>query len=69
MEMNRRMPHDNDAEQAVLGAIFIDSSIFLNVTEILEPEDFFRPEHQDIFRAMMLLSEENAELEIGRAHV
>src|SRR5699024_1672300 len=63
MEMNRRMPHDNDAEQAVLGAIFIDSSIFLNVTEILEPEDFFRPEHQDIFRAMMLLSEENAELD------
>lgn len=64
MEMNRRMPHDNDAEQSVLGAIFIDSSIFLNVTEVIEPEDFFRHEHQHIFRAMMLLSEENAELDV-----
>ncbi|HBV22792.1 MAG TPA: replicative DNA helicase [Jeotgalicoccus sp.] len=64
MEMNRQMPHDNDAEQSVLGAIFIDSSIFLNVTEIIAPEDFYRPEHQQIFRAMMLLSEQNAELDV-----
>ena len=64
MEMNRQMPHDNDAEQSVLGAIFIDSSIFLNVTEILDPEDFYRQEHQKIYRAMMLLSEENAELDV-----
>lgn len=64
MEMNRQMPHDNDAEQSVLGAIFIDSSIFLSVTEIITPEDFYRPEHQQIFRAMMLLSEENAELDV-----
>src|SRR5699024_10636617 len=38
--------------------------IFLNVTEILDPEDFYRPEHQQIYRAMMLLSEENAELDV-----
>ena len=37
----RVSPHDNDAEQAVLGGILIDRNAMPAVREILLPEDFY----------------------------
>ncbi|MBB5324108.1 replicative DNA helicase [Anoxybacillus tepidamans] len=49
-----RIPPQNiEAEQAVLGAIFLDSSALTLASEILIPEDFYRAAHQKIFHAML----------------
>ena len=36
-----RMPHSREAEQAVLGAMLIDSRCIPEVMGVLKPEDFF----------------------------
>jgi replicative DNA helicase len=43
-------PHSVDAEQAVLGGLMLDNTEWDNLADVLLPEDFYRPEHQIIFR-------------------
>lgn len=44
-------PHDLDAEQSVLGAILQDPEAITRVLDFLNPEDFYRENHAQIFRA------------------
>lgn len=48
-------PQNVEAEQAVLGGILIDSKALTNITDILEPEDFYRQEHRTIYEAILEL--------------
>ncbi len=54
-----RVPPQNlEAEQSVLGAIFLDSDVALGCAmEILTADDFYREGHRTIFRAMIKLYE------------
>ena len=52
-------PHSNEAEQAVLGGVFLDPDTWVQVSERLRPEDFYRKNHQIIFKAIYALDEEN----------
>ena len=52
-EIDRTPPHNLEAEQSVIGAIFLEPSAFSHASEILLPEDFYRAGHQRIFAAMM----------------
>ena len=52
------MPHNNEAEQSVLGAIILDPELIGSTQEVLLPESFYRGAHQHIFRAMMNLNED-----------
>src|SRR5699024_7196300 len=52
---DRVPPHNIEAEQAVLGAILIEESVFSIVVERLEAEDFYRASHEIIFRHMLQL--------------
>ena len=47
-----QMPHNLDAEAALLGCILIDGDIQSDLLEQLKEEDFYQPSHQDIFLAM-----------------
>jgi len=38
-------PHDNEAEQAVLGGILIDREALSIVRDVLVPEDFYAERH------------------------
>ncbi len=51
--LSRVPPNDSQAEQAVLGSMLVDKDAILTVIEILKPEDFYRPEHQEIYSAML----------------
>ena len=51
-DLEEMLPNDKMAEQAVLGAILINNSIFLQILDILNAEDFFSPSHKLIFSAM-----------------
>ncbi len=45
-------PHSIDAEQAVLGGLMLDNSVWDDVADILIESDFYRKEHNIIFQAM-----------------
>lgn len=47
------MPYSLEAEQTVLGAILIDSSVIATVLETLRPECFFNEQHRALFAIMM----------------
>ncbi len=52
---DRLPPQNIEAEQGVLGAILLDNDILHDVAPILKVEDFWRDEHQVIYRAIMHL--------------
>jgi len=45
----RLLPHNIEAEQALLGAILVNNEAFYRVSDFLEPKHFFEPIHQRIF--------------------
>jgi len=50
-------PQNLEAEQSVLGGILLDNEAMYKALEVLSEEDFYKPAHQKIFRALILLSE------------
>jgi replicative DNA helicase len=54
---DRIPPQNIEAEQAVLGAIFLEPSSLTLTSEILIPEDFYRSSHQKIFNVMVKLND------------
>ncbi len=50
--LSRQMPHSDAAEQAVLGAMLIDSRCIPQVVEVLRPEDFYTRQHQEVYEAV-----------------
>lgn len=56
--MDRTPPHQVEAEQAVLGAIFLDPQALYKVMEILKPQDFYKTSHQRLFQVMVELSDQ-----------
>ncbi|MCF6094655.1 replicative DNA helicase [Microaerobacter geothermalis] len=55
--LDRVPPQNIDAEQAVLGAVFLEIDALIAASEILSPEDFYRTSHQRIFQVMLDLYE------------
>ena len=53
--LSYQMPHSQEAEQAVLGAMLIDSRCVPEVMGLLQPEDFFLKQNRDIFKAIFLM--------------
>jgi replicative DNA helicase len=54
---DRLPPQNIEAEQAVLGAIFLEPQALTMASEILVPEDFYRSSHQRIFTVMIKLND------------
>jgi replicative DNA helicase len=54
----RDLPHNVEAEQAVLGAILIDENAFDQVAALLKPGDFYLLPHQHIFDICQTLASE-----------
>ena len=52
---NRIPPHDLDAEQSVLGAMLESKEAIANVIEIIEPNQFYKPAHIEIYETIMAL--------------
>lgn len=56
--LDDRLPPQNiEAEQAVLGAVFLEPSALTLASEVLIPEDFYRMSHQKIYNAMLVLGD------------
>ena len=59
-----RIPADERAETAVLGACLADASCYWRASQLLEVGDFYGEKHQAIFRAMGELSKTGAAVEL-----
>ena len=46
-------PQSLEAEQATLGAMLMERDALARVVDVLEPEDFYSPQHQMLYRAMV----------------
>ncbi len=62
--MERELPHDQQAEQALLGAMLIDKDACSEVINIAIPDDFFYDTHKVIFAAMKALQEERQPVDV-----
>ena len=55
----KMMPHNLDAEQAVLGCLIIDSMCQTEIMSMLKPDDFYTDSHRSIFQAMSKVFQKN----------
>lgn len=52
-------PHSIEAEQSVLGGVMINNASWENIVDLINEKDFYRKDHQLIFRAISALSDQN----------
>ena len=57
------LPHNDEAERVLLGAMLLETSNIVETIEHLLPEDFYRRGHQMIFKALVTLFESNSEVD------
>ena len=55
MYAEKLLPHDLEAEEAVVGSILIDGDSFLQVAPVLKAEDFYREKNQICYSACIAL--------------
>lgn len=53
--LGRIPPQSIEAEQSVLGSMLIDKEVIPVIMEILKPEDFYRPDHKEIYDVIIEL--------------
>ncbi|MQG76408.1 MAG: replicative DNA helicase, partial [SAR202 cluster bacterium] len=51
MYAERVLPHDIEAEEAVIGALLIDGEAIHEIASILRPEDFYRERNRWCYEA------------------
>lgn len=57
-------PQNIEAEQAVLGAIFLNTDALADVMEYVEADDFYRRAHQILFQAMVNLNNDGEAIDV-----
>ena len=57
-------PQNLDAEAAVLGSVLIDKNAVFQVADILAPSDFYSPQHEKIFEAILGLYEKRQPIDV-----
>jgi replicative DNA helicase len=64
-ELARRTPpHNLEAEQAVLGGVFLRNSIFHELIDVISEDDFYSPVHRTIFRAFLDLYSHSSAIDL-----
>jgi replicative DNA helicase len=62
--MDRVPPHNNEAEQSVIGAIFLEPQALITASEIVIADDFYHIAHQKIFQTMLNLSDKGKAIDV-----
>jgi replicative DNA helicase len=58
------MPHSREAEEAVIGAVLINSEAYYDVAQFLQPDDFYIHRHRWIWEAFTHLHEQRIPIDI-----
>ena len=62
--LRRVPPHSVEAEQAVLGGVFMRPQLMHSIADQLTDEDFYLPAHATIYRAFLELYRKSAPLDL-----
>lgn len=62
--MDRVPPHNREAEQSVIGAIFLEPQALITASEILMADDFYSNAHKIIFETMLRLSDQGKAIDV-----
>ncbi|MBP2058911.1 replicative DNA helicase [Lactobacillus colini] len=62
--VSQQIPHDSEAEKAVLGAVFLDPAVINDLSDALGPDDFYERANRIIFRAMIQLEERDEKVDV-----
>jgi replicative DNA helicase len=57
-------PQNREAEESVLGALMLDKNAIIKVADLLIPNDFYQPNHQKIYSAILSLFEKHQPIDI-----
>ena len=57
-------PNSVEAEISVLGSMLQDSAALLRAVEQLKPEDFYQPEHREIFKVMAEMNRQQLSIDL-----
>ena len=60
----RTPPHDLSAEESLLGAMLLSGDAINIASAICAPEDFYKPRHGNLFRAMIRLSDQGEPVDV-----
>lgn len=63
-ELTKLPPQNVEAEQSVLGALLIDKESVFKISNILQPEDFYRDDHKEVYRAIIALNEKRTPVDL-----
>ena len=64
MELGKVPPHDEDAEQAVLGSILTDNDAVMAAVEVLKEDAFYREDNKIIYQAILNLYSKSEPIDI-----
>src|SRR5512146_357210 len=64
VSIDRLPPQSVEAEQSVLGALLIDRDAVIEVAELLQPGDFYRQAHGQVYAAVLHLYERREPVDI-----
>ncbi|PIP74526.1 MAG: replicative DNA helicase, partial [Candidatus Levybacteria bacterium CG22_combo_CG10-13_8_21_14_all_35_11] len=64
MATTRVLPHNEDVEASVLGAVLIDKDAVSVISEIISPKDFYNNINGFIFSAMLSLYEQSKPIDL-----
>ena len=64
MELGKVPPHDEEAEQAVLGSMLTDSDAVMSAVEVLKPDAFYRDDNKTIYQAILNLYNKSEPVDI-----
>ena len=62
--LGKTLPCNLEAEKSVLGAILLNDTCFNMIEESLQPQDFYVPAHQIIFKHMLTLARSNKRIDL-----
>ena len=55
--VSQQIPHDSEAEKAVLGAVVLDPEAIIDASDVLQPDDFYEHANRIVFQAMLNISD------------
>jgi len=64
VSLDEPLPHNVEAERAVLGAVLINNNTFYRVIGTIDVESFFKDAHRKIFAAMRRLAEQSRPIDV-----
>ncbi|MCP6720244.1 MAG: replicative DNA helicase [Patescibacteria group bacterium] len=57
-------PQDLEAERSVLGSLVLDKNAILKVVDVIQPTDFYHPNHQKIYESVLDLFEQGEPVDL-----